>query len=300
MENIKKKSFRKVIKAIFSPRTERVSRSKYGNAAMFIFIAIFAVFSLIPLVLSIGMSLKPINELFVFPPTLFPRNPGFDNYKMLFSLINTTRVAFSRYFFNSLFITCATTAIHVLVASMAAYPLAKGKFPGKNVLNQMVLMALMFVPAIADVINYQTIVSFGWIDTYMAAIGPNVAAALGLFLMTNYITTISNSLLEAAKIDGCSDFRIYRSIIMPLCKPASLTLIIIMFQNLWGQTYSSYIYSESLKTLPYALSQITTGGYIRAGAGQAVGIIMLIIPAAVFIINQSNILETMATSGLKE
>ncbi len=300
MENIKKKSFRKVIKAIFSPRTERVSRSKYGNAAMFIFIAIFAVFSLIPLVLSIGMSLKPINELFVFPPTLFPRNPGFDNYKMLFSLINTTRVAFSRYFFNSLFITCATTAIHVLVASMAAYPLAKGRFPGKNVLNQMVLMALMFVPAIADVINYQTIVSFGWIDTYMAAIGPNVAAALGLFLMTNYITTISNSLLEAAKIDGCSDFRIYRSIIMPLCKPASLTLIIIMFQNLWGQTYSSYIYSESLKTLPYALSQITTGGYIRAGAGQAVGIIMLIIPAAVFIINQSNILETMATSGLKE
>ncbi len=300
MQNIKKKSFRAVLKAIFSPRTKRVSRSKYGNAVMFIFIGIIAVFSFIPLVLAVGMSLKPINELFVFPPTLFPRQPSFDNYRMLFSLINTTRVAFSRYFFNTLFITIATTAIHVFTASMAAYPLAKGRFPGKNMFNQMVLMALMFVPAIADVINYQTIVSFGWLDSYMAAIAPNVASSLGLFLMTNYMTTISDSLLEAAKIDGCSDFRTYWSIIMPLCKPARLTLIIIMFQNLWGQTYSSFIYKESLKTLPYALSQITAGGYIRAGAGQAVGIVMLIIPAAVFIVNQTNILDTMASSGLKE
>ena len=300
MQNSKKKSLKMVLKAVFSPRAKRVSRSKYGNAAMFIFIGIIAVFSFIPLVLAVGMSLKPINELFVFPPTLFPRQPSFDNYRMLFSLINTTRVAFSRYFFNTLFITIATTAIHVFTASMAAYPLAKGRFPGKNTLNQMVLMALMFVPAIADVINYQTIVSFGWLDTYMAAIAPNIASTLGLFLMTNYMTTISDSLLEAARIDGCSDFRTYWSIIMPLCKPARLTLIIIMFQNLWGQTYSSFIYKESLKTLPYALSQITAGGYIRAGAGQAVGIIMLIIPAAVFIVNQSNILDTMASSGLKE
>ena len=294
------KTFRRRLKKLLSPRTSQVNRSKYGNAVMFIFIAVFALFSAIPLVLAFGMSLKPINELFVFPPTLFPRQPTFDNYRMLFSLINTTRVAFSRYFFNTLFITAATTALHVIAASMAAYPLAKGRFPGKVTLNQMVLMALMFVPAIADVINYQTIVSFKWLDTYMAAIGPSVATALGLFLMTNYISTISDSLLEAAKIDGCSDFRIYRSIIMPLCKPAWLTLIIIMFQNLWGQTYSSVIYRESLKTLPYALSQITTGGYIRAGAGQAVGMLMLIVPAAVFIVNQSNILETMASSGIKE
>lgn len=300
MENIKKKSFRAVLKTVFSPRTKRVSRSKYGNAVMFVFIGIIAVFSFIPLVLAVGMSLKPINELFVFPPTLFPRQPSFDNYRMLFSLINTTRVAFSRYFFNTLFITVATTAIHVFAASMAAYPLSKGRFPGKNLLNQMVLMALMFVPAIADVINYQTIVSFGWLDTYMAAIAPNIASTLGLFLMTNYMTTISDSLIEAARIDGCSDFKTYWSIIMPLCRPAMLTLIIIMFQNLWGQTYASFIYKESLKTLPYALSQITSGGYIRAGAGQAVGIVMLIIPAVVFIVNQTNILDTMASSGLKE
>ena len=158
----------------------------------------------------------------------------------------------------------------------------------------------MFVPAIADVINYMTISGLGWLDTYMAAIAPNIATTLGLFLITNYMTTIPDSLLEAAKIDGCSEFRIYGSVIMPICKPAWLTLIIIMFQNIWGQTHTAYIYKEAMKTLPYALTQITQGGYIRAGAAQAVGVLMLAVPAVIFVFNQSKILETMASSGIKE
>lgn len=284
----------------FSNRARRVSRSRSGNAVMFVFILAVALFSALPLVLSIGMSLKPINELYVFPPTLWPREATSDNYKMLFSLLSSTRVAFSRYVFNTVFITALTTALHVLMASLAAYPLSKGHFPGKNFLNQMVLMALMFVPAIADVINYQTMASFGWLDTYMAAIAPNVASTLGLFLITNYMSTIPDTLLEAARMDGCSHFRTYFSIVMPICKPAWLTLIIIMVQNVWGQTHTSYIYAEAMKTLPYALQQITTGGYIRAGAAQAVGVLMLIVPAVIFIFNQTKILETMASSGIKE
>ena len=199
-----------------------------------------------------------------------------------------------------MFIAVVTTAGHVVFASMAAYPLAKGRFPGKKVLHQAVLLALMFVPAIADVINYMTISGLGWLDTYMAAIAPNIATTLGLFLITNYMTTIPDSLLEAAKIDGCSEFRIYGSVIMPICKPAWLTLIIIMFQNIWGQTHTAYIYKEAMKTLPYALTQITQGGYIRAGAAQAVGVLMLAVPAVIFVFNQSKILETMASSGIKE
>jgi len=293
-------SFQNKLRYIFSNRTHRVSRSRTGNFFMFLFVGVMAVFSVLPLVLSIGMSLKPINELYVFPPTIWPRNMTLDNYKMLFSLINSTRVAFSRYLFNTVFITLATTAIHVLISSLAAYPLSKGRFPGRTLINQMVLLALMFVPAIADVINYQTIVSLGWLDTYMAAIAPNVAATLGLFLITNYMSTIPDALLEAARIDGCSDFRIYWQIVMPICKPAWLTLIIIMFQNIWGQTHTAYIYKEAMKSLPYALTQITTGGYIRAGAAQAVGVMMLIVPAIIFVFNQTKIMETMASSGIKE
>ena len=284
------------IKRLFSNRTDRVSRSRSGDFLMFLFIGTAAVFCALPLVMSIGMSLKPIHELYVFPPTLWPRSLTGDNYKMLFTLLSTGQVAFSRY----AFITVVTTACHVVFASMAAYPLAKGDFPGKKLLHQMVLLALMFVPAIADVINYMTISDLGWLDTYMAAIAPNLATSLGLFLITNYMTTIPNSLLEAAKIDGCTEFRIYSSVIMPICKPAWLTLIIIMFQNIWGQTHTAYIYKESMKTLPYALTQITKGGYIRAGAAQAVGVLMLVVPAVIFVFNQSKILETMASSGIKE
>ena len=196
-------TWRRRMRRLFSNRARRVSRSRSGNFFMFLFIFVVAVFSALPLVLSIGMSLKPINELYVFPPTLWPREATLDNYKMLFSLIGSTRVAFSRYAFNTVFITVLTTVIHVIIASLAAYPLSKGNFPGKKVLNQLVLMALMFVPAIADVINYQTIVSLGWLDTYMAAVAPNVATTLGLFLITNYMSTIPDTLLEAARIDGC-------------------------------------------------------------------------------------------------
>ena len=288
------------IKRLFSNRTDRVSRSRSGDFLMFLFIGTAAVFCALPLVMSIGMSLKPIHELYVFPPTLWPRSLTGDNYKMLFTLLSTGQVAFSRYAFNTVFITVVTTACHVVFASMAAYPLAKGDFPGKKLLHQMVLLALMFVPAIADVINYMTISDLGWLDTYMAAIAPNLATSVGLFLITNYMTTIPNSLLEAAKIDGCTEFRIYSSVIMPICKPAWLTLIIIMFQNIWGQTHTAYIYKESMKTLPYALTQITKGGYIRAGAAQAVGVLMLVVPAVIFVFNQSKILETMASSGIKE
>ena len=290
----------KTFRRVFSNRTKKVNRSKTGNAFMFIIIGLIALFSVVPLVLSVGMSLKSINELFVFPPTLLPRNPTFNNFKTLFSLMSDTWLPFSRYIFNTVFITAASTALHVLFVSMAAYPLAKCVFRGKKVLNQAVLLSLMFVPAVADVINYQTITWLGWMDTYLATIVPNIVSTLGLFLITNYMSTIPATLLEAAKIDGCSHFRTFRYIVMPISKPAWLTLVIIMFQNVWGQSNTSYTFSEQLKTLPYAFTQITAGGYIRMGAGQAVGIIMLIVPAAIFIFNQTKILETMASSGIKE
>lgn len=277
-----------------------MNRSKYGNILMFIFVGIFATFSAIPLVLAIGMSLKPLNELFLYPPTFIPRNPTLNNFKMLFNLMTTTWVPFSRYIFNTIFITAAATVGHVVLASMAAYPLAKHKFIGKKTINGMIILSLMFVPAVADVANYITMSALGWIDSYLAVIVPFIGTSLGLFLMKNYMTTIPDSLLEAAKIDGSSEVRTFWRIVMPIVKPAWLTLTIIMFQNVWGQPHSLYIYREEMKTLPYALSQIVAGGIIRAGAGQAVGVLMMIVPATIFVINQSQILETMATSGMKE
>lgn len=276
------------------------NRSRSGNITMAVFIILVAVFSAVPLVMAVGMSLKPLNELFYYPPRLLPEKPTIENFASLFSLMQTTWVPFSRYVFNTLFITIVSTVGHVMLASMAAYPLAKIRFPGRNIMNKAVMYSLMFVAAVGDVANYLTISALGWLDNYAAVIIPLMGAPLGLFILRNYMTTVPESILEAARIDGCSDIGIYWRIVMPLVKPAWLTVIILMFQQVWGATNTTYIYSEELKTLPYALSQITAGGVVRIGAGQAASVLMLLIPAIVFIFNQTRILGTMATSGMKE
>ena len=286
-------------RSLLSGRSVR-NRRKSGDVLVAIFLIVIAFFSAIPLVMSIGMSLKPINELFYFPPRILPQEPTLDNFVLLFKRMKTTYVPFSRYAFNTIFLTLATTGGHLFLASMAAYPLAKIPFPGQKFFNSVVLYSLMFVSTVNDIANYLTISWLGWLDTYWAVIIPGMGTSLGLFIMTNYMRTIPDSLLEAAEIDGCSFFGTYRRIVMPMAKPAVLTVFILMFQQMWGQNNSAYVFSEELKTLPYALTQITSGGIVLMGAAQAVGVLMLIVPATVFIFNQTQIVETMATSGIKD
>ena len=288
------------LRHLFSNYTGQKNRTKVGNFVITVFIILIALFSSIPLVMAIGMSLKPLNELFYYPPRLLPEHPTLENFSTLFTLMSTTWVPFSRYVFNTFFLTIAATVGHVLLASMAAYPLAKNHFPGQKLMNAAILYSLMFVAAVADVANYLTISWLGWINTYWAVIIPSWGAPLGLFIMKNYMTTLPDSLLEAARIDGCNDISMYGRIVMPIVKPAWLTVIILMFQQIFSATNSQYIYSEEMKTLPYALNQIVTGGIVRTGAAQAASVLMLLVPAIVFIVNQSSIIDTMATSGLKE
>ena len=278
----------------------RLNRKSSGDVLMLILVGIMAAFSFFPLLMSIGMALKPVNELFYFPPKLLPEKPTLDNFRMLFSLMQNTRVSFFRYAFNTVFISLAVTVGHVFLASMAAYPLAKLKIPGIKLLNTMIMLSLMFVSAVTDVANYLTVSWLGWLDSYWACIIPPMSASLGLFIMRNYMTTIPDSMLEAARIDGCSNFQIYWRIVMPLSKPAWLTVAILIFQQVWSMDNTNYVYDEALKTLPYALSQVTSGALVRQGAGQAVGVLMMIVPAIVFMVNQTKIIETMATSGMKE
>lgn len=295
MTNLKRFTHR-----LFSNRTGTVNRSKSGNFGVYFFVFVIAAYSVIPLILLVSNSLKPISELYIYPPRWIPNNPTFDNYKVLFSLMSSTWIPFSRYIFNTLFVTIVTTVAHIIVAAFAAYPLAKHSFRGKKLINTLIMYSLMFVPAVTDVVNYLTISKLGWINTYAAMIVPHVYYTLGLFMLRNYMTTIPTALIEAAKMDGCSEVRTLWGIIMPMAKPAWLTLVILMIQNMWGQANITYVYTEKYKTLPAALSQITHGGLIRVGAAQAVGVIMLIVPAAVFIVNQKKMVETMASSGIKE
>ncbi|HOK71022.1 MAG TPA: carbohydrate ABC transporter permease [Bacillota bacterium] len=278
--------------------TGRARRSTGGNVLVCLFLLINGVFMSLPLVYTVSNAFKPLSELFIFPPRLWVRNPTFDNFRDLFVLMARSRMPFSRYLFNTIFISVAGTAGHVIMASLAAYALSKHDFPGRQLMFNVVVLSLMFAPQVTAIPNYLIMSKLGWVDSHAAIIVPAWASSLGLYLMKQFMDQVPDSLLDAARIDGASEFRVFWQIVLPTVKPAWLTLIILSFQSLWGETGGRFIYSEQLKTLPYAMSQMVSGGIARAGVGAAVGLLMMIVPITVFLINQSNVVETMSTSGM--
>ncbi|MDD2392717.1 MAG: carbohydrate ABC transporter permease [Eubacteriales bacterium] len=284
----------------FLRKSKKVNRSRFGTAFLFIVLLVFASFTAMPLVLMVGNSLKPLNELWIFPPRLFPRSPTFKNYLDMFRIMNESWVPFLRYLWNTVFITAAGTFGHIIFASMCAFPLAKRNFPGKNLIFNTIVLALMFNATVTAVPNYITMSVLHWIDTPLSLIIPSFSAALGLYLMKQFMEQLPDSLLEAARIDGASQWRTFWDIVMPNVKPAWLTLMLLSVQGLWNIGATSYIFSEELKTLSYALSQIMAGGIARAGVGAAVAVFMMLVPVGIFIFSQSNIIRTMASSGMKE
>lgn len=281
-------------------KSSKLSRSTYGNALVFVFLAVVALFMALPAIYSIVQSLKPIEELFAFPPKFFVRNPTFSNYQRAIRLAASSWVPFSRYLSNSIFVSVTGTAAYVIIASLAAYPLAKTNIPGAKLISTLVVWMLLFSAEVTMIPRYVVISTLGIIDTYLAILLPVLAGSFGVFLMKQFMSnSIPNEVLEAARIDGANEYRTFWQIVMPCVKPAWLTLIIFTFQSMWSATGGSYIYSEQLKTLPSVLSTIAGGGIARSGAGAAVAVILMIPPVVIFIISQSSIMDTMAHSGMK-
>ncbi len=280
-------------------KTKRLNRSRAGDITLFLILALFGVFSAFPLIMTASNAFKPLDELFLFPPRLLPRNMTLDNFRDLSELISNSWIPFSRYFFNTIMITVLGTVGHVLIASMCAYPLAKYKFPGRNLIFTLVVYSLMFAPQVTATPNYIIVSRLGLVDNPAAIILPAIASSLGLYLMKQFMQQIPNELIECAKIDGASEYRIFFQIVMPLVKPAWLTLIILLFQRLWITDGGSFIFSEELKPVSYALRQIAQGTIERAGTIAAVSFIMMIVPVTFFIVSQAKIVETFSHSGMK-
>lgn len=293
---MEKKSMKKLLRL----KRSKPNRSKAGDMGIYIILILFGIFMAFPLVYAINSAFKPLDELFVYPPKLFVRNPTMDNFQDLLVIMGKSWVPFSRYLFNTVFITAVGTGGHLLISSMGAYVLAKYEFPGSKGFFNVVIIALMFSGYVTAIPNYLLISKIGWVDTFWAIVIPAFASPMGLFLMKQYMEGVPDALIEAAKIDGAKEWRIFYKIVMPMVKPAWLTLMILSVQSLWNTKASNFIYSEELKTLPYALQQILSGGIARAGVGSAVSLVMMIVPISVFILAESNILETMASSGIKD
>ena len=282
------------------PKRRKPNRSFWGDLGIYILMAVFAVAMAFPLVFSIASSLKPLDELFRFPPRVFAQHVTLDNFSDLFVTMGQSYVPFSRYLANTVFITFIGTFGHVIIASMAAFVLAKYDFPGGKTFFSIVVTALMFSGYVTGIPNYVIMSRLGMIDTYWAIILPAFAAPIGLFLMKQFMEGLPTALIEAAHLDGAGEFRIFWSIVMPNVKPAWLTIIIFSVQGLWNTNAATVIYTEKQKTLVYALQQIQAGGIARTGQAAAVTVIVMLVPIIIFILSQSRILETMASSGLKD
>ncbi|MBE5859209.1 MAG: carbohydrate ABC transporter permease [Butyrivibrio sp.] len=281
-------------------KKRKPNRSIAGDIALYLFLLLVAFVMAFPIIYAVSSALKPLDELFKFPPRIFAQHPTLDNFSDLFVTMGKSWVTFSRYLFNTVFITFFGTFGHLIIASMGAFVLAKYDFPGNQTFFKVVTVAMMFTGWVTQIPNYLILNKLGWIDTYWSIIIPAFASPMGLFLMKQFMEGLPTSLIEAAKIDGANEWLVFSKIVMPNVKPAWMTLIIFSVQALWNNKASTYIYSEERKTLVYALQQIQSGGIARTGQGAAVLVVVMIVPIIIFVLSESQILETMASSGLKD
>ena len=288
------------MKSFRSKVGRRANHSIYGDAGIAVFLALLGLFMVIPFVYSIVQSLKPVEELFVFPPKFFVRNPTADNFINLLLSTNNMWVPFERYILNSVYMTIVGSLGSVVIASMAAYPLAKFVFPGSRTYFRIITLSLLFVYEVTYIPQYILLSRLGLIDSPLSIIVPAFASSLGLFLMKQFMSQIPDSLIEAATVDGSSTWHTFWKLIMPNVKPAWLTAFILSFQALWNRDTSTFIFTEQLKNLPAMFRQISVSNTIATvGIASAAAVILMIPPILVFLFSQSRILETMAYSGIK-
>lgn len=294
---------RKILK-LQTPSTKnikRYSRSTGGNIVITTIILLMAGVLALPLVYAVVSAFKPMEEIFIFPPRFFVQNPTLGNFRDLGKYISELWVPFPRYLFNSIMITAVATTGNIIICSACAYPLALHKFPGRKLLFDIVVIALMFVGQVTFLPRYLVMSKLGMIDTWFALILPDMATSLGVFLMKQFMEQLPMSIIEAARIDGYNEVKIYWHIVMPNVKPAWLTLVIFSFQGIWNDTsVSSMVFTESLRTLPSALSQVSGGGIARVGAASAASLILMLPPILIFIFAQNRVVETMAFAAIKE
>lgn len=280
-------------------KSVNINRGVSGDVVTIVIVAILSIFMLMPLVYVTSNAFKPIDELYRFPPTIFVQNPTTKNFIDMFNLIGETNMSFLRYVFNTVFLTTCAAVGQIIMASLCAYSISKIPFPGAKIVFRIIIFSLMFSDSVTAVPKFILFSKLGLVDTYWGMLIPSLVSTMGLFLMKQFMdNTIPNELLEAARIDGAGEIRIFSTIVMPLLKPAWFTLVILAIKTSWGAP-STNTYREVFKTLPQALEQISSGGISRTGVSSAAALIMLIIPIVAFIVTQSKMVDTMGSAGLK-
>ena len=279
---------------------KRLSRSFGGDIIMVVMLGAYGLFAFLPLLYVISNAFKPLEEFYLFPPRFFAQNPTATNFLDLLDLSTNMWVPFTRYLFNSVFVTVFTVGVYVILASMCAYPLAKHEFKGKKLLNALMVFSMTFSSTVMGIPQYIIFSKLHIVDSYFAIIIPALGSTMGVFLMKQFMDAFPLAIIESARVEGASEFSIFWHIVMPNQKPAWITMMIFTFQAVWGATASNMVFTENIKTLPFMLSQIASSGISRAGVGAAASLLLLVPNILFFVFSQSNIMETMSSTGIKE
>ena len=262
------------------------------------------VIMLLPVLYVLFHAFKPMDELFAYPPRFITLRPTLDNFKRLFAMADTSNWPVTLYIFNSLVSTVCVVVGALLMCAAAGYVLSKKNFRGKRTIQRLNQAALMFVPVAVAVPRFLIIKQLGLMNSFWSQILPLLAMPVGLFLVQQFIDQLPNSLLEAAQIDGCSDYGILFRIVIPIIKPALATVAILAFQSAWSSVEASqmFINSEKIKTFAYYMSAVTspTGNTVDGQAMAAAAAVIMFVPNVVlFVLMQSKVMNTVAHSGIK-
>lgn len=279
------------------------NRFEKGQIKILLIILPLIIFMGLPIVFIFCHAFKPMEELFAFPPKFIVTHPTLDNFKQLMKASRTSGIPMSRYVFNSLVVTVITVLLALFFTTSAAFALSKIKFKGRNTMLKINQLAIMFVATAVMIPRYLVVNVLGLVDTYWSHILPILAVPVVLFLVKQFVDQVPDSLIEAAYIDGATDFQVYRKIMLPMTKPAIATAAIMVFQQVWTNMESSnyYINDESMKTLTFYMNTLANANNTVAGQGMAAAasLIMFLPNLILFCILQNSVMNTMATSGIK-
>ncbi len=287
------------INTMFNPKKYHKSQLKFH-----LILIPLSIFMSLPIIYIFNDAFKPFTELFLYPPRFFVRKPTFENFRLLYSFSSESGIPISRYIFNSVLVTSIIIIATVFLSSISAYALSKLNFKGRRTLFKINTYSLMFVPIAVAIPRYLILVKTGIFNTYWAHIIPMLAMPVGLFLIKQFMDQVPDELIEAAIVDGASNWQIYSKIMLPLTKSALVTVAFLAFQTSWMNLEASNIFvdKESLRTLPFYLSTLTqqTGNIVASRGVQAAGWLIMFLPnLLIFFFLQSKVMESMAQSGIK-
>ncbi|MFW6135540.1 MAG: carbohydrate ABC transporter permease [Chloroflexota bacterium] len=253
-------------------------------------------FTMLPFLWMLRTSFMPQGEVFGVPPRILSPNMGLDGYRYVVEL------GVLRSLWNTFFVASASTAAALFFCALGGYGFAKYRFPGRDLLFAFLLGTMIIPGAVTMVPTYIIMLKIKWINTFLPLIVPGAANAFGIFFMRQYITTISDELLDAARIDGCSEFGIFLRIILPICLPGLTSLGLIFFMGAWNAYLQPLIYLKSPDkfTLPLFMMQMQgPPGYSMYREWMAVAVTSVVPLLIIFLIFQRRFTEGITAGAVK-